>query len=157
LKKIIVLFLILAAAPVVAQSSLQCVDLQQGFDFEVGTQDPQEAIQDLQTKVKKMAACLKAMQFDMSIHDPGLMESQIDDNRKTLIALEDRLYDTEDSLKKAEEKIEMLELRLSMLEPRPRARMGPARKPIPDFIPATPPHPASKKSGVGKPTTPVNK
>ena len=119
-------------APLSAQTSLQCVDLQQGFDFEVGTQDPQEAIQDLQAKVKKMEACLEAMQFDMSIHDPNLMDNQIDDNRKTLITVEDKLYDTENRLTKAEEKIEMLDLRLSTLE-----RKVPTRKPkVPGKTPA---------------------
>jgi hypothetical protein len=147
-------------APLSAQTSLQCADLQKGFDFEVGTHDPQEAIEDLQRKVKKLEACLEEMQFNMSIHDPDLMENQIDDNRKTLITVESRLYETEAKLTKAEQTIEMLDLRLSALEPRAGRLKVPDRKLPPDFIPdtsGTTPHPASKKSHAGKPITPVNK
>jgi peptidoglycan hydrolase CwlO-like protein len=125
-------------APLFAQTSSQCVDLQNGFDFEVGMQDPQEAINHLQTEVKKLEVCLNEMQLNMSIHDPNLMENQIDDNRKKLDTAESKLYETEDRLTKAEETIDTLNLRLLALEARaskPKAPAShpkaPARKPMP--------------------------
>ena len=158
LSSVFVFLFAMGVEPLYAQTSLPCVDLQKGFDFEVGTQAPQEAIEHLQTKVKKMEACLEAMQFNASIYDAPLMVNQIDDNRKKLLTVETKLYETEERLRKAEEKIEILDLRLSALEP--RARKAPVRNHAPDFIPdtqATTPHPASKKSDTSKPKAPTSK
>jgi hypothetical protein len=78
------------------------------------------------------------MQFNASIYDAHLMVNQIDDNRKKLLTVETKLYETEDRLTKAEETIAALDLRLLTLEAsKPKA---PVNKPT-----------------LGKPTAPANK
>ena len=100
------------------------------LDFEVGVQDSQVAITHLQTKVHRLEDCIKDMQLDMNIHDPRLMENEIDDTRKNLNAVGSKLQ-TEDRLTKAEETIEVLNLRLLTLEARASKPKVSASKPTP--------------------------
>jgi TolA-binding protein len=100
--------------------------------------DEQKAIENLEERCQHLEDALKAMQFNASIYDAHLMVNQIDDNRKKLLTVETKLYETEDRLTKAEETIAALDLRLLTLEAsKPKA---PVNKPT-----------------LGKPTAPANK
>jgi nitrogen regulatory protein PII-like uncharacterized protein len=98
--------------------------------------DEQKAIENLEERCQHLEDAMKEMQFNASIYDAHLMVDQIDDNRKKLLTVETKLYETEDRLTKAEETIAALDLRLLALEASKRkARVS---KPTSGFIPDTP-------------------
>ena len=115
-----VLFMLLVCA-VSARAQSTCAVLSK-LDIAVGSQDVPSAIQDLQTRVKKLESCLDQMQLDASILDPRAVAHQVDYNTKKLTALEDRLLDTEARLVKAERTIQLLDLRILALESRKRTK-----------------------------------
>jgi len=137
LSSVFVVLFAMGVAPVDAQVSLGCADLQEGHDFEVGTQDIQGAVEHLQTRVKKLEACLSEMQLNMSIADPNLTVDQIDDNRKKLITAETKIDDLEASL-------HLIEIRLAHTEDEI------------EWLAAKPPA-SKRKAPASHPNSPVNK
>ncbi len=91
--------------------------------------DEQKAIEDLEKRVETAEHALKEMQFNGSIYAPNLMVDQIDDNRKKLLTVETKLYETEDRLAKAEATITALDLRLLALEASKHRASGNKPKP----------------------------